>query len=142
MDTNGHTPLYEDYVSFEIAKLLKEKGFDCECNAYYRIPIQSFSRDSFSKCLNVIPKNWNKCCEHCVVYEYISMPTQSLVLKWLREVHKIIITIDYNEDSDCEDNERYGFSVYYLSRKVDLATYVTYEEACEAAIKYSLKNLI
>lgn len=28
MDINGHTPLYEDCVSFETAKLLKEKGFD------------------------------------------------------------------------------------------------------------------
>lgn len=28
MDTNGHTILSEDYVSFEVAKLLKEKGFD------------------------------------------------------------------------------------------------------------------
>ena len=25
----------EDYVSFEIAKLLKEKGFDCNTNCYY-----------------------------------------------------------------------------------------------------------
>ena len=25
----------EDYVSFETAKLLKEKGFDCECSRFY-----------------------------------------------------------------------------------------------------------
>ena len=25
----------EDYVSFEIAKLLNKKGFDCECIGYY-----------------------------------------------------------------------------------------------------------
>ena len=25
----------EDYVSFETAKLLKEKGFDSECHSYY-----------------------------------------------------------------------------------------------------------
>ena len=25
----------EDYVSFEIAKLLKEKGFDIPCDSYY-----------------------------------------------------------------------------------------------------------
>ena len=28
MKTEGHTPLCEDYVSFNVAKLLKEKGFD------------------------------------------------------------------------------------------------------------------
>lgn len=27
----------EDYVSFEVAKLLKEKGFDWECQAFYNI---------------------------------------------------------------------------------------------------------
>ena len=29
----------ENYVSFEVAKLLKEKRFDAECNYEYGIPV-------------------------------------------------------------------------------------------------------
>lgn len=120
----------EDYVSFETAKLLKEKGFDEECLDWYSTKGDLYHyADSFEIDLDGITV-------------LCSAPTLQMAMKWLREEYKIIITIDYDDGSDCEDNERYGFSVYYPSRKVDLATYVTYEEAVEAAIKYSLENLI
>lgn len=118
----------EDYVSFEIAKLLKEKGFDEDIHCFY---------SDYDKIIHPIIEI--ALIPDCDIYP---CPTQQMAMKWLREVHNIIITIDYNDDSDCEDNERYGFSVYYLSRKVDLATYVTYEQACEAAILYCLTKLI
>ena len=54
-----------------------------------------------------------------------------------------MITIDYDEDEDCEDNERYGFTVYRKNkREIDLATFPTYEEAVDAALKCCLTNLI
>jgi len=118
----------EDYVSFETAKLLKEKRFDWEVHRSYLVNDNCFAPAD----VNDLP--YRK--------DAIRIPTLQMAMKWLREVHKIIITIDYDDDSDCEDNERYGFSVYCPSRKVDLATYATYEEACEEAIKHCLKYLI
>ena len=123
----------EDYVSYGVAKLLKEKGFDEGC---------SFVVNTVSK--GVMPVSWPTTNsdiedEKAVL---IALPTLQMAMKWLREVHKIIITIDYNDDDDCEENERWGYSVFNPYRKVDHATYVTYEEAAEAAIKYCLEHLI
>ena len=129
----------EDYVSFETSKLLKEKGFDWMCNGYYNKDDED-SEPYFGDGEGA--DNWNEQASSVRDF-WFSAPTLQMAMKWLREVHKIIITIDYNDDSDCEDNERYGFSVDCTSCKgVDLATYATYEEACEEAIKHCLKYLI
>ena len=146
----------EDYCSYEVAKLLKEKGFDEPTTFvwYQHLPI---SLD----CQNLVNKKardyfyHDETTEHNSSYknsihkpEYIhgdifSCPTHQMAMKWLRDAHDIIIIIDYDEDEDCEDNERYGFTIYRKNeRKVDLATFPTYEQAVEAALKYCLTNLI
>lgn len=120
----------EDYVSYEVAKLLKEKGFNEDCKAYY---------EDGKFCWV-----WNDgCSRNTDNPKFVSCPSQALAMKWLREVCSIIIMIDYNEDEDCEDNERYGFTTYCKNeRKVVLATYPTYEDAVEAGLKYCLTELI
>ena len=106
----------EDFVSFETAKLLKEKncpdfGYSCICDS-----------------------------------EGNKAQTQSIIMKWLREVHDILIII--RKDTYILE----GFKGYFFvieSAKgesfsplgVGTPTKV-YEDAVEAAIKYSLKNLI
>ena len=71
--------------------------------------------------------------------------TQAMAMKWLREVHSLYIDIvtSFSQDGIC-----YTFS---CSNTMDLIQgtkgtscheYQTYEEACEAAIKYCLENLI
>ena len=62
------TQITEDYVSFEIAKLLKEKGFDGECDYWYG-------------------EYGEICCSPSVISVECWCPSQSLTLKWLREVH-------------------------------------------------------
>ena len=65
-------------------------------------------------------------------------------MSWLRE-KEIIITIDYNTNVELEDEEdkRYGFCVYARPHDiVDYNTYLTYEEAVEAALKYVLEYLL
>ena len=69
----------EDYVSFETAKLLKEKGFDEPCwNYYYDSKLEHYFRPVKN---NEWPLN------------RVSAPTHQMVLKWLREVHGIFISI-------------------------------------------------
>ena len=121
----------EDYVSFEIAKLLKEKGFDTPCRqAYFKDLLVDYTMYGF--------------CDG----ELIDCPSQSLALKWLREVHKIFIepfvAIDLNGEyhycfrllnSICKD-------ILEPKDLVRIGFKDTYEEAVEVALLYALKNLI
>lgn len=117
----------EDYVSFETAKLLKERGFDSCTYAYYE--------DEDNPNINLYGGkniNWNKT-------EFISKPTLQMAMKWLREVHNLLIVIDKGENFyawQLEDNE----SGAYIGEVVGECS--SYEEACEEAIKYCLENLV
>lgn len=129
----------EDYVSFETAKLLKEKGFDAECDYFYV--------DGELVRAQGCAYNWNKGETLFTDYKNeCSAPTFQLVMKWLREVHHIFIDIDY-------DPHEFGDKPYFtLITNMDTCSYysgkhlpvnrATYEEMAEAAIKYCLKNLI
>lgn len=120
----------EAYCSQEVAKLLKEKGF--------HIPVLSHYTKFGSVWHCEDREDFNTEAE----IECYSRPTHQLAMRWLREEKNIIIIVDYNDDVDCEQNERWGFSIYSPDRKIDLATYPTYEETVEAALKYCLTNLI
>ncbi len=114
----------EDYVSFELAKLLKEKGFDEPCIYVYR---HDGSEDI-----------WDADKEDIACQK----PTLQMVMKWLRE-KCIFITlniISFNLNGLPiwhfviwrNNNHEYRSSDYFDS----------YEEACKAAIKYCLEKLI
>lgn len=121
----------EDYVSFETAKLLKEKGFDGECRTYYQeFPVNMIAVIRHS-CL--IKKTTD------LEPNEVLCPTLQMAMKWLREVHDAIINVFYDEDEDrwCAEHYRRLMDDYTLIGYGD-----TYEQACEAAIKYCLENLI
>lgn len=114
----------EDYTSFEIAKLLKEKGFNEECFALYNpdgMLIQSGIR------LNNIQVGR--------VEGSYSAPTLQMTRKWLEEVHGIHLNIIYNKICD----KGYWGKGHWTWNNEE---YNSYEQACEAAIKYCLENLI
>jgi hypothetical protein len=102
----------EDFVSFETAKLLKEKncpdfGYSCICDS-----------------------------------EGNKAQTQSIIMKWLKEVYMLHIWIGHNNKK--------GLPWYYeihniktgMVVKIGGVDYGSYETAAEAAIKYSLEHLI
>lgn len=130
----------EDYVSFETAKLLKEKGFDSECDYLY--VNGNIVRAQGGKC------NWNK--GETIFTDYkneCSAPTLQMVMKWLRETHNLFVfpfpQMNANkfwvEIYQLSDNQEW-ISLYCES--IDLKDYPFYEQACEEGIKYCLKNLI
>ena len=126
----------EDYISFETAKLLKDKGFDVRCKNYF-----SLNNDDIRHNLNKkygAKKNWNS-IELCV-----SRPSQSLAMKWLREVHRLSIEPYYNLVlSWVVDIKHIGKHTDTKEfEEVRSQSYNSYEQACEAAIKYCLENLI
>ena len=124
--------IVEDYVSFETAKLLKEKGFDEATIGYY--PIIGKAKETFHK---GAAYRWNYFSDRG-----IAAPTLQMAMKWLRNKHDIFIEISVDEI--LKDNG-YQWALYYNSTK-EIMPYAdwekSYEEACEAAIKYCLEKLI
>ena len=113
----------EDYVSFETAKLLKDKGFsELTTKAYPYFEDRDYKYD-------------------------ISCPTLQMAMKWLREVHNIHIQIWILEEKgywfDIEKilDAQYKHKSLY-STGLEEIYFETYEQAVEAAIKYCLEKLI
>lgn len=127
----------DELVSFETAKLAKEKGFDWRPSMYFHSGVERDLRE-----VGVNGANPNK-IPHS---PHISCPTQTQLQRWLREEKKIVFGISPMQEMDCDylgwcatiykvDENGYG-----LSWKEELY-YNTYELALEAALKYALKNL-
>lgn len=117
----------EDYVSFETAKLLKEKGFDELCHGYFR-------KDNPNDLVELAQAaNWND------EPFFTSRPTLQMAMKWLREVHDAIVNVFYDKDEEkwCAEYYRMLIDDYTL-----IGYYSTYEEAAEAGIKCCLEYLI
>ena len=145
----------EDYVSFETAKLLKEKGFDVYVKSYYNRAAE-FNGDMAL---------WN----YNISDFRHSAPTLQMAMKWVQETFNIIIIPNYEYECTSTpwcykifrlgengkpkrvavkgvsydmDNNPTEHIVGYRDYELSYKDYATKEEACEAAIKYCLKNLI
>ena len=120
----------EDYVSFETAKLLKEKGFDEECKKYYNLKLLS---NLYYGCGTVRNRDL-KDEDDCIA------PTLQMAMKWLREMHHLHITVFSSSQESW---------MYRITKPHEALTdgaygedFDSYEEACEEAIKYCLENLV
>lgn len=74
--------IIEELITYPTAKLAKEKGFDWECLFLLSPKYHS------EKPLECEWENWNK------TPHLISLPTQSLLQKWLREKHGILAYVN------------------------------------------------
>lgn len=111
----------EDFLSFEIAKRLKDKGFDW---------VKITTYDPKTKVRN----------NHLE-------PTISQVFKWLREEKLILIGISPMQEYDVEETIEWCSGVYKADKQGTLRLEEefyceTYEKAANAGIKYILDNLI
>ena len=135
----------EDFVSFEVAKLLKEKGFDSEDTGdhggFYSErcyePGQGVKTLSGQEVGIVYDDLTNSELE----YDEYLRPTLQMAMKWLREVHNLWIDID---PLSCNE---WAWSIWLMydpdfKTGESLRNTSSYEEACEEAIKYTLENLI
>lgn len=121
----------EDYVSFEVAKLLKEKGFDEGCPIKYKY-VKEFDR--YIQTDEYVDYYFKK--------YYYPCPTLQMVMKWLRQEHDLHIDIFVTYKDGIP---HYQWSVDNLKTQDTISETPccnAYEEACEEAIKYCLKNLI
>lgn len=143
----------EDYCSFEVSKLLKEKGFDCECKYSYENALKSRKnkQDGYSGPFGYkkgelnIDSSWNKnsLLTSNDVWYCCSRPTHSLAIKWIRENYQIEvgnICIRFNSP------KKKGYQYIIISNNYhsfeQMGEFDKPEEAIEAALLYTLTNLI
>lgn len=123
------TQITEDYCSFKLAKLLKEKGFDVYVSSFYDDE-ENFNRKEADW-------NWN-------IGPRYSAPTIQMAMKWLREIHNK--SIEVRSQGLKSTGLGWVTGIYNLKNQDEeyhnAFTQPSYEEACEAAIKYCLENLI
>lgn len=143
------TTIKEDYVSFETAKLLKEKGFDSDevgcCGGFYSERCYEAGRGIKTKSGQEVGIVYDDLTNSELEHDEYLRPTQSMAMKWLREVHDIhIVTVFLGHSLKWTPTIWKIDMVIPESKHVKSTfnTWETYEEACEAAIKYCLENLI
>ena len=110
----------EDFVNFEIAKKLKEKGFDWETS-------------------NMFERNIIACR-----YEDYPKPTISQTLKWLRDKFSLHIS---QKPYACKDGLRWMYEIRKFNKRIVFVKasktgFAEEEEASLAGIDYVLNNLI
>jgi hypothetical protein len=133
----------ERYVNFEVANLLRDKGFNEPCRGVYE-----------EKVLRI-----NTLCDwfNSDFSEYVAAPTQAMACDWIEEQYGIFIQINrdnqYYEGREViavtkEDKERGHMTMYYarVFDKHSLSNttehYDSIESAYNDALKYVLTNLI
>ena len=127
----------EDYVSFEVAKLLKEKGFNDHNISYGYDEYGKVCEPIVGVCEPVV--GWRK------VDPFYLRPTHQMAMRWLRDNYSLhpfaapsvvdgFFTDKYHSYVD-ELKKKYPFSIF-------VGTFDSYEQAVEEAIKYCLENLI
>ena len=124
----------EQLISFETAKLAKEKDFNVSCFSYYDLKgninhnyIENGSSTDveFRVDLEDLLDNFNR-----GIPNIYSAPTQSLLQKWLREKYGIFVSVDVN----------YCYKIYNNDElHKESADYNNYEEALEKGLQEALK---
>lgn len=143
--------IQESYCSLEVSKLLKEIGFNCECNSHYSLALttQTHETDGTSG-----PFAWEK-GELSVVNDYntnkslgkyyndidwygCSRPTHQTAIKWLR--------VNFGYDVEARgiryagDTRSSGYQPYVNGVVVDMKKFDDYDEAIEYGLIETLKE--
>ena len=118
-------------ITFETAKLAKEKGFPQEPNKL-KIPYYNYKGEFKGDVKDWLRKYLRN--EDTSDVESVSAPTQSLLAKWLREKHNIHLIAYKNINID-------GYDWCYITTDgiTNINSYKTYEEAYEIGLQEALK---
>ena len=124
---------HECYVSLEVAKLLKEAGFDWECYKVYKNDVtENLTLFAYTK-----EEGYRNTSEFIC-----SAPTLEVAQRWLREVKRVNVEISYDEE------RMWNVCVFDIDEKVTIDNYYyekyfdTYEEAQEMGIRKALELIL
>ena len=130
METVNH----EYYVSLEVAKLLKEAGFNWKCDKIHFCYIEDdhmWNLEDNDKQVNRVLK-----LDYCLL-----APTLDVTQRWLREVKNIEVNVLCVYIGD---DKKYSYTVFegkYDHELIDEG-FDTYEEAQESGIKKALEIIL
>ena len=129
--------LSEQYCSFETAKLLKEKGFDELC-------IFKYDSEGNRQKAGVAIDEWQN--SEFDDGEY-SCVTHQMAMAWLREEHRILISIDAHSADHWEGCiDSFEIDIIKNASRIivphDIAIQTNYDDAVEAALKFCLEEVI
>lgn len=134
----------EQYVTFNVAKLLKEKGFDWKVFNFYDENGTFLHRKGV--CYELY--NWNYPTKDEYASQYCSSPTQQMACRWLREEKGIHIypvpDLSYDQfyvSIAVNVNGKWRLHANFPAPLLD-EKYIKCEDAIEAALEYCLINLI
>ena len=119
-------------ITFETAKLAKEKGFPQENNRL-EIPYYNYRGEFKGDVSDWRVRKYIR-GEDTSDIEFVSAPTQSLLAKWLREEHNIHLIAYKNINID-------GYDWCFITTDgiTNINSYKTYEEAYEIGLQEALK---
>lgn len=135
--------IQEEYVSFDVAKLLKENGFNEKCQKVYLDDGRSMWFTNFMEGESFGDNTDIKAAldyDNSVTSAAYLHPTDQVAMRWFREMHGISIEplIDWGS------GDEYWWTVDVVRIKKNgliakLSGFESYEDAVEAALKYCLE---
>lgn len=131
----------EEYVSVEVARLLKMNGFDWPCEFYYEWYESGVSM--FKGFIN----NWsNNKTNHNKgnSLNKFSRPTIAYAMQWFRVVHNLFVHVDYTTHPITKDKNYYGTVVNMKDVRETVLAFedaLTYEGCANRLMKDALENL-
>lgn len=138
----------EDYVSFDTAKLLKEKGFNEQLDTVYseygelhKVFDKEFY-ESTNSFITLSNSNYNDITRAKYGF-FVTAPTLQMAIKWLKEEHNLGVIPHWSQVSG-----EFGCHIYDLTKKGSQeyhsirGSFDGFEEPAELGIKYCLENLI
>lgn len=132
----------EQLISFQTAKLAKEKGFQIPCYRHYNNKqeliehslVNGSSTDvEFEVDLDDLNENFN------YYSDKFNAPTQSLLQKWLREKHKIYVFCTPREFEKGNGRKTIRWNNNFGVAKSKFSS--TYEKALEKGLFEALKSI-
>lgn len=132
--------IHDEIVTYEVAKLAKEKGFDVPTRTIKVEKIEGTEKEVWDE----------EECRYITQWETRSLriPTQSLLQRWLREEKKYAISVFWDmlsKDYRYEIVKTIGVLEIQVGEKYNYSNpkgFDTYELALEDALKYALENLV
>jgi hypothetical protein len=132
--------IHDEIVTYEVARLAKEKGFDVPTRTIKVEKIEGTEKEVWDE----------EECRYITQWETrsVRIPTQSLLQRWLREEKKYAISVFWDmlsKDYRYEIVKTIGVLEIQAGEKYNYSNpkgFDTYELALEDALKYALENLV
>jgi len=152
--------LKDELVSFKTAKLAKDNGFNIRCRFYYptenpfsesrfeikEIGIFNYEHIGELHCSKFIRDNKETTTLQYNIDPYIEAPTQSLLQRWLREEHNILVGVYSNASGwywERMDNigGTHRADSDYSGDDLNSGAFTSYELAMESGLLNALQSI-